>query len=378
MENKTGQPISKSLQTKQRFDFIDQFRGLVGILMLLGHSSYYFNSIWTSLDPIDPLFPDWSQFMLRYVGYLCAPGFLMMSGAMVWWSYQQRKRKGINDWTARWQLIQRGIFLIIVQMTWVNSSWGGFSEFQPWHLGIIASIGFSMIFLTLIVSWHWQLRLLIGFAIFFIYPILLTIPYNPDVMWQRVLMQTFIDAGEFNKYPVIPWFALATLGSGMATGWLKVWKSWKKQISMSVIFATLALFAAIIVRMGRGFGNIFPFSDFGSYSFFVDQKYPPSLFMNLWFFALVVYGVAGFIAIGKVAPKLLKVFSIVGKVPLFFYAIHLAILGLFVKRFDLFYREGGVIASLAGLFVMLVVMLPLCKWFYGVKCRSKNYFIRLI
>ncbi len=147
---------------------------------------------------------------------------------------------------------------------------------------------------------------------------------------------------------------------------------------MSVIFATLAFFTAVVVRMGRGFGNISPFSNFGSYSFYVDQKYPPSLFMNLWFFALVVYGVAAFIAIGKVAPKLLKGFSIVGKVPLFFYAIHLAILGIFVKRFDLFYREGGVIASLVGLVVMLVVMLPLCKWFYRVKSRSKNYFIRLI
>ena len=72
------------------------------------------------------------------------------------------------------------------------------------------------------------------------------------------------------------------------------------------------------------------------------------------------------------------VFSIPGKVPLFFYVIHLAILGIFVKRFDLFYREGGVFASLIGFAVMLVIMLPLCKWFYGVKSRSRNYFIRMI
>ncbi|NOU46869.1 MAG: DUF1624 domain-containing protein [Bacteroidales bacterium] len=378
MENKTGQPFVSTLQPKQRFDFIDQFRGLVGILMLLGYSSYYFNSIWLSFDPLDPVFPGWSQFVLRYVGYLCAPGFLMMSGAMVWWSYQQRIRKGISGWTARWHLIQRGLFLVVVQMTWVNSSWGGFSEFQPWHLGIIATIGLSMIFLTLIVSWHWQIRLLVGFVIFMIYPFLLTIPYNTEVMWQQVLMQTFIDAGEFNKYPVIPWFALATLGSGMATAWLQVWKTDKKRILMSFLIATLVLITAIAIRLGRGYGNIFPYSDFGGYSFLIDQKYPPSLFMNLWFFAMVVFGITAFIAIGHVAPKLLKVFAIVGKVPLFFYAMHLAILGIFVKRFDLFYREGGVMTSLIGLAVMLVVMLPLCQWFYGVKSRSKNYFIRLI
>ncbi|MCX6234780.1 MAG: heparan-alpha-glucosaminide N-acetyltransferase domain-containing protein [Bacteroidetes bacterium] len=370
--------MSKPLEEKQRFQFIDQFRGLVVILMLVDHSSYYFNSIWEQIDPLDPLFDTWGQFALRYVGYLCAPGFLMISGAMVWWSYHQRIKKGTPDWTARWQLIQRGLFLIIVQITWVNSSWGGFSEFKPGHIGIIACIGISMILLTLIVKLRWQLQLFIGLIILVIHPLLLKIPYDPEVTWARVLMQTFIDAGEFNKYPVLPWFALATLGSVMATGWLLVWKTDKKRIYWSIGIAAVVLLMAIVVRMARGYGNIFPFSDFGSYSFFFDQKYPPSLYLNLWFFALVVFGISGFIALGKVAPKLLVVFSIPGKVPLFFYCMHIAIMGVFVKRLGLFYREGGVLASLIGLAVMLVVMLPLCKWFYGVKSRSKNFIIRMI
>jgi uncharacterized membrane protein len=363
---------------KQRFQFIDQFRGLVVILMLLDHCSYYFNSIWEQIDPLDPLFDTWGQFALRYLPYLCAPGFLMISGAMIWWSWQRRIKKGTPDWIARWQLIKRGLFLIILQMTWVNSSWGGFSEFQPWHLGIIACIGISMILLTLMVNWHWLLRLFIGLAILVIHPFLLRIPYDPEVAWARVLMQTFIDAGEFNKYPVLPWFGLAVLGSVMSVGWLQVWKTDKKRIYMSIGIAAMALILSIVVRMTRGYGNIFPFSDFGSFSFFFDQKYPPSLYMNLWFFALVLLAVSGFIALGRVAPKLLMVFSIPGKVPLFFYGMHIAIMGVFVKRLGLFYREGGVLASLIAFAVMLMVMFPLCKWFYGVKSRSKNFFIRMI
>jgi len=368
----------KPPEEKQRFEFIDQFRGLIVILMLVDHSSYYFNSIWEQIDPLDPLFDSWGQFALRYAGYLCAPGFLMMAGAMVWWSWQQRIAKGTPDWTARWHLVQRGLFLILVQVTWVNSSWGGFSEFKPYHIGIIACIGISMILLALIVNWHWLLRIFIGLAILVIHPFLLKIPYDPEATWPRILMQTFIDAGEFNKYPVLPWFALATLGSGMATGWLVIWKTDKKRILWSIGIASVALLISIVVRMGRGYGNIFPFSDFGSFSFFFDQKYPPSLYMSLWFFAWVVLGIGGFIAIGKAAPKLLMVFSIPGKVPLFFYCMHIAIMGVFVKRMDFFYREGGVVASLIGVAVMLVIMLPLCKWFYGVKKRSKNFIIRMI
>ena len=368
----------KSSSTKQRFDFIDQFRGFVGILMLLGHSSYYFNSIWLYLDPADPLLPNWEQFLLRYFGYICAPGFLMMNGAMVWWTYQSRVAKGSADWNARWHLIQRGLFLVLVQITWVNSSWGGFSEFKPGHLGIISTIGISMILLTLIVSMRWQIRLGIALAIFFIYPFLLKITYNPEVLWQQVLMQTFIDAGDFNKYPILPWFALAILGSVMATGWLKGWNTDKKKIIYSLAIGLTSIFIATIIRMERGLGNIFPFSDFGSFSFFLDQKYPPSLFHNFWFFGWVVLGVGTIISINKVFPELLNVLSVVGRVPLFFYCVHIAILGIVSNRLGLFYREGDITETLIGFAIMLIVMLPLAKWFGGVKQRSKNYFVKLI
>lgn len=346
--------------------------------MLLGHSSYYFNSIWLYLDPADPLLPNWEQFLLRYIGYICAPGFLMMNGAMVWWTYQSRVQKGSTDWDARWHLIQRGLFLVLVQITWVNSSWGGFSEFKPEHLGIISTIGISMLLLTLIIRLKWQLRLFIALMILIIYPFLLMIAYNPEVQWQQVLMQTFIDAGDFNKYPILPWFALAILGSVMATGWLKGWKTDKQKIIYSLTIGAGSVLIATLIRMERGFGNIFPFSDFGSYSFFLDQKYPPSLYHNLWFFGWVVIGVGIIITINKSFPKLLMFLSIVGRVPLFFYCVHIAILGLVSKRIGLFYREGEVVETLIGFAIMLIVMLPLAKWFGGVKQRSKNYIIRMI
>ncbi|MCB0804296.1 MAG: DUF1624 domain-containing protein [Bacteroidales bacterium] len=369
--------ISKP-KNKQRFGYIDQFRGFVGVLMLLGHSSYYLNSIWHSLDPFDPVFPSWGQFSLRYVGYLCAPGFLMMAGAMVWWAYNRRIDKGAKDWSARWYLIQRGLFLVLVQMTWVNSSWGGFTRINLWHFGIIACIGISMIFLVFIIRFKWYYRLMIAMAVLIIHPFLLTISYDPEIVWQQVLMQTFVDSGDFNKYPVLPWFALATLGSVMANGWLRIWQTDRERLIKSTLIGVSALVLATAIRMMRGFGNIDIFSEFGSYSFFLDQKYPPSLFMNIWFFGAVVLGVSLFIAIGRVFPWLIKIFSIPGKVPLFFYAVHLAILGILVKRTGFFYREGAVMESLIGVVVMLLIMLPLCQWFYKVKLRSKNYFIRMI
>ena len=370
--------ITKHKNSKPRFNFIDQFRGLIIILMLVDHSSYYFNSIWLYLDPFDPVFNSWGQFALRYISYLCAPGFLMMAGAMIWWSYAKKLEKGANGWTVRWQLIQRGLFLVLLQITWVNSSWGGFQSLRLWHFGIIGSIGVSMILLTFIVSFKWYIQLFIALAILVVHPFLLEIPYNHDDTWQQAFMQTFVDAGKFNKYPVLPWFAMAILGSVMAHGWLKYWKTDKARIINSLIIASIAFILAIGIRMGRGYGNILSFSDFGSYSFFFDQKYPPSLHFSLWWFACVVVLVTLFIAIGKAAPKLLLVFDIPGKVALFFYLMHIAIMGVFVKRMDFLYREGEVFATLIGVVVMLVIMIPLSKWYFRLKQRSNNYFIRMI
>jgi len=365
-------------EAKQRFDYIDRFRGFIGVLMLLGHCSYYLNSVWIQLDPLDPLFPSWGQFALRFMGYICAPGFLMMAGAMVWFAYHKRVKKGFSKGAAMWYFIKRGIFLILIQMTWVNSSWGGFSRIDLWHIGIIASIGISMILLVFLINLKWYLRLIAGLLIFAIHPLLISIPVQDEAVWQSILMETFVTAGKFNKYPVLPWFALAALGSVMANLWFSIWKNDRQRIFYGILIAVSSIGVAFFVRLFRGYGNIFPYSDFGSISFFVDQKYPPSLFHNLFFFGIVVLGVTLFIFLQQKVPKLTQFLSIPGKVPLFFYAVHLAILGVFVKRMDFFYLKGGIAATFIGFLIMLLIMLPLSKWFYGVKQRSKNKIIAMI
>ena len=70
--------------------------------------------------------------------------------------------------------------------------------------------------------------------------------------------------------------------------------------------------------------------------------------------------------------------GIVGRVPLFYYCVHIAILGVFSKRLDLYYRKGDVAETFIGLAVMILVMFPLAIWFGGVKRRSKNYLIQMI
>jgi hypothetical protein len=293
-----------------------------------------------------------------------------MNGAMTWYSYTRRIKSGKSEWSAKWHLLQRGLFLVLVQVTWVNSSWGGFADWKPGHIGIIACIGLAMCFLTFIVHLRWQVRLGAALALFAVHPFLLRIPYDLDNTWAVVLMQTFVDAGEFNKYPVIPWLGLAIMGSVMASGWADAWRTTRKRALMSLGIAALAFALAIGVRMGRGFGNISPFSDFGHWSFFLDQKYPPSLYHNLWFFGAVVTGVVLIDLLSHIAApdRTLGIGAAV------FYCVHIGISRhLLQADRDLpGRRRGGSLPASRSRSSM-----PLARWF-AVPGSEANHIIKMI
>ena len=70
------------------------------------------------------------------------------------------------------------------------------------------------------------------------------------------------------------------------------------------------------------------------------------------------------------APKLLLVFSIPGKVPLFFYGMHIAIMGVFVKTIGFVLPGGRRDRNTDRFCGNDDVMIPLCMWFYRVKSKS--------
>jgi hypothetical protein len=134
---------------------------------------------------------------------------------------------------------------------------------------------------------------------------------------------------------------------------------------------------AWVVRFGQGFGNIFAWDTFFSYSFFLVQKYPPTLVHQLWFSGAVVFMVGVFDFIDFRSP-VLRPLAKVGRVPLFFYMVHIPLLAIFTRRLGFFYHEGAVKESLIGWVVLLAVMAPLVIWFGGVKKKSRAWLIRMI
>ena len=98
---------------------------------------------------------------------------------------------------------------------------------------------------------------------------------------------------------------------------------------------------------------------------------------QLWFGDSVIFMVGMFSWIDA-RSLILRPLAVVGRVPLFYYAVHIPLLAIFAKRLGIYYREGAVIESLIGWVVLLAVMYPLAIWFGRVKRRSKAWIIRMI
>ncbi len=368
------------MSPKARYLFVDQMRGLIIALMGLDHASDYFNAVWKRVSYDNYLFDSFGQFIIRYLSYLCAPGFLMLAGAMAWLSFEKRIARGAPVGEVRTSLIQRGLFLILMQLIWVNASWGGFARFRLDHFSIIGAIGSALILLALIARLKWQLRLGIALVIIMAHPLLLTIPYDPaekNLLFR--VMQLLVDAGKWNLYPVLPWFALAAIGSVAGEMWFKHWTTEKTRIRNSLVIAIAFLALFCFTRAQGGYGNISPFEHFGSISFFFVQKYPTSLPHNFLFPGLIFLLSTLFMVIGSRVRPLLHPLEVYGHTPFFFYMVHIPLLAILTRRLGVLpYREGEVGAALIGWVGLLIVMYPLCRWFAGVKARSNNRLIKMM
>jgi uncharacterized membrane protein len=369
-----------SVAQKDRFVFVDQLRGLIIALMGLDHASDYFNSIWNRVDYIDYVFDSFGQFIIRYVSYLCAPGFLMLAGSMVWFSLERKVAQGVSAWKVRRGLMLRGAFLIAVQLVWVNASWGGFTRLRLDHFGIIATIGASLILVTLVARWYWWQRLALALAIIGVHPLLLQIPYDPATTNMKLrLMQLFVDAGDWNLYPVLPWFALATIGTVAGEFWYQRWTDTRARVRNSLLVALVGILGFFFTRMPQGYGNILPFDHVGSLSFWFEQKYPPGLPHLLLFPGLVFLFAAVFMVVGTRVRWLFHPLEVYGRTPFFFYVIHIPLLAIVTRRLGIFpYREGGVGTALLAWLCLLVVMYPLCRWFGSLKAKTRNPIVRMM
>lgn len=387
---------------KSRINSIDITRGLVMVIMALDHVRDFMHSTSMSQDPTNIQTTTTLLFMTRWVTHLCAPTFVFLSGVSAYISF----RRSMNISESRTFLLKRGIWLIILEFTIINFVLWFDIHFRFMIMEVISAIGMSFIVLSFMLKLPSRIIGITGLIIIFSHNLLqgISIPSNPvaifitSVLFRPFMIQIGPDFSLFTAYPLIPW--LGIMLAGFACGeFFELPSEERKKIFLRIGLAALSLF--VIIRYINIYGDPSQWSEqksplFTFLSYINTTKYPPSLLFILLFLGLTFLVL--FIS-EKTNNRFSNLLTIYGRVPLFYFIIHLFIIHslmfvmLIMQGFgnkDLIFgafkngrpsKGGGVDLWVIYLIWLSVVLLlyPICKWYGKYKSQhTENKLLRYL
>jgi len=360
---------------------LDALRGLIIILMALDHANHFVAQQHSSGEYWSGTLPSYDNgwaFLVRLVTHLAAPGFFFLMGAGMTLFTLSSQRQDWSKWAFLRHFWLRGLILIVLQLMLVNRAW----EWSPdsWqvdiYIGVLFALGATMIVGSLLLwlptKWLLGLSALVvaGTAVFF--------PSTTPLYQSRPILNALllIPAGDQSiwvNYPIIPWLGLVTFG--MAYGhWLRRDSKQAFRRAWQIGLAFLLVF--FILRLFNGFGNLQHITNDDWIAFFNVVKYPPSLTFILLTMGINLCLLATFSHVGTRGEKYFQPLLVFGRVPLFFYIIHLF---LYAALGNWLTPDGTSLLIMVGYWLLgLLILYPLCLGYGRFKQgRSPNSIWRL-
>jgi uncharacterized membrane protein len=377
--------MTRPATTNQRVFSVDLLRGVVMILMALDHTRDYFSNLRFPPEDLSRATP--ALFLTRWITHFCAPAFFLLAGVGASLMISGgRPRKQVS-----WFLLTRGLWLVVLEMTVFQFAWN-FAIGFPLFLIVIWTLGWSMVVLAaLIFLPRWAIATI---AIAMIAGHNLLDGISPaslgslGPLWNFLHVPGFVFGKALIGYPLIPWCGVMALG--YVLGAVFEWEpAARKKLLVRAGIAMVVGF--IVLRYFNLYGNPSPWTSQRTAaltvaSFLNVLKYPPSLM-----FLLMTLGPA-FIALAlfeNVRGKAARVISIYGRVPMFYFILHIFMIHILAYVFAIVQGGRGDFLSLdtgsfpawygtslpgvylAWVIVVLLVYLP-CRWYADFKSRRKD------
>lgn len=376
---------------QRRLDSVDLVRGLVMVLMALDHVRDHLHLGAFFRDPTDLTTTTAPIFLTRWITHFCAPMFVFLAGTGAFLSGTRGRSKAD---LSRF-LVTRGLWLIVLELTVIHVLWMMGWSLSSLFVQVIWALGWSMIVLAALVHLPIAATAAIGWGMIALHN--LTDPVRPESLgafaglWTVLHVQGDIAWGSGRTfgviYPLVPW--IGVMAAGYAFGaWLLRPPAERRGRVMALGLVLTAAF--VVLRALNGYGDPQPWSPqkdaaFTALSFLNTQKYPPSLLFllmtigpSLILLALVDRGV----------PRGLGWVAVFGRVPMFFYLAHLflidvmtvgAAIATYGPRTPEVFRNGpppdwgfGLPVTYLGWAAVIVLLYPVCRWYAGVKARSRS------
>jgi uncharacterized membrane protein len=311
-----------------RIESIDLLKGLVMVVMALDHTRDYFHASSFLFDPADPERTTWAIYFTRWITHFCAPAFSFLAGIS---AFMVSRRKTTHELAGF--LLKRGLWLIFIELTIVNFGWFFDPGFHSPSLIVIWALGVSMIVLSGLVYLPRNIILIFSCLLIFGHDLL------NGMHLGRTIAGAMLHGGGFFEfangyhlsvgYPVVPWIAIMSLGYYFGSFYgADVNAAWRKRLFNVIGITAIILF--FVMRWINCYGDPLPWKHYDAFSknvfsFMNPNKYPPSLL-----YTLMTLGVTFlFLANSETLKgKAVRFFSTFGRVPFFYYIIHLYIIHL--------------------------------------------------
>lgn len=371
-----------------RISSIDLLRGFVMVLMALDHSRafLYFGegSDPTNLETTTPLL-----YFTRIITHLCAPVFVALAGSSAYLYGQGKPKAQLSRF-----LFTRGLWLIFAEATILSFAWTFDLTHSYIYLGVVWAIGFAMVVMAgLIYLPLWSL-LVLGLLFVGGHNAFDGHAFTEANFGERLgrflLRPHTLDFG-FTRlrlsYTPLPWLGCMLLGYGLGALYtLSVESARRRQWLLGLGISGLLVF--FLLRYPNLYGDPRPWAAQGDavttlMSFFDVSKYPPSLL----FFGLML-GIASLLLIWaeRWRGAFSRVLLVFGRVPFFFYVLHLYLLHI-IKLLMLHFREkwagaeslaqdqstGFPLYSVYIVWVLALLLLyPPSRWYMHYKAKNRH------
>jgi uncharacterized membrane protein len=337
--------------TKNRIESIDLLKGLVIVIMALDHVREYFHYSAFFFDSTDPTQTTLPNFFTRFITHFCAPAFSFLAGLSAFMVGQRKSPKELSIF-----LLKRGLWLVFIELVVMNFGWRFDTGYSTVVFGVIWVLGISMILLAGLIHFPWKMMLIFSCVLIFGHNLLDNIHFEGSILWKFLHERgPFLTTPEHIfrvPYSIIPWVAVMSLGYCFGSFYDKTYDSIKRKKLFNTIGIT-AIIAFVILRSVNIYGNLTPWKDYGNleqtmFSYFNLTKYPPSLD-----FLLVTLG-AAFLFLAnteKLKGGVVNFFSVFGRIPFFFYIIHIYLihlLALIVAEFTGFGWQKMILPTLVN------------------------------
>ena len=385
-------------RVRSRIDSIDVVRGLIIILMALDHVHDFFGNF--SVNAVDLSVTTPALFFTRWITHICAPTFFLLTGTGAYLTRARMTRGALSRF-----LVTRGVWLLFLELVVMRFALQFNVDYHVTIITVLWGLGWAMIVLAGLIWLPLWAIALFGAVLIAGHNALDNV--DPDSfgsfspLWAVLHQPGFlIRTNEHvvrTSYVLIPWVGVTALGYvlGAAYRWdaparrrLLLWLG----IGCVVAFAVL--------RYSNLYGDplrwrIHDTPLFTAMSFIDTTKYPPSLL-----FLLMTLGPTLLLlrAFDNGVPALFRPALIIGQVPLFFYVLHFYVIHLLATAVS--YARYGIVRetfqspdlahfpfsappgwdvglpAIYAIWIGVVVALyPLCRWYAGVRQRSRAWWL---